>query len=178
MKRKGLPEIRVTDDYDALVGFFIENGLEFSVNDEVPQDLIKCWDAHMDSASLDGLPSKASPAGTAGPGTPPGEEADRLLVGGCVLALREGEYIIDGIAVDARLRHMGLGESLLDAALQEIRGLGGKKLFLVARAPDFFRKQGFATVAREAAPNFFECFGCPQYNLSCFPEVMRLDIEA
>ncbi|MDR0424259.1 MAG: GNAT family N-acetyltransferase [Clostridiales Family XIII bacterium] len=171
MKRKGLPEIRVTDDYDALVGFFIENGLEFSVNDEVPQDLIKCWDAHMDGASLDGAP------GPAGPVAPQGEAAGGLLVGGCVLALREGEYIIDGIAVDARLRHMGLGESLLGAALQEIRDLGGKRLFLVARAPDFFRKQGFATVGRDAAPNFFECFSCPQYNLSCFPEVMRLDIK-
>ncbi len=43
--------------------------------------------------------------------------------------------------------------------------------------PEFFRKYGFETVAREEAPNFFECLTCPQYGKTCHPEVMKLDLQ-
>jgi N-acetylglutamate synthase-like GNAT family acetyltransferase len=68
----------------------------------------------------------------------------------------------------------GLGKSLLLRLVDEVRLRGGKSIYLVARAPGFFAANGFEVVPRENAPNFFECFGCPQYNQSCFPEVMRL----
>ena len=48
-------------------------------------------------------------------------------------------------------------------------------MYLVARAPGFFAKHGFKEVAREDAPNFFECFTCPQYGKTCHPQVMRKD---
>ncbi len=51
-----------------------------------------------------------------------------------------------------------------------------RRLFLVARAPEFFRRNGFVTVPRQDAPNFFECLTCPQYAVSCHPEVMRIDL--
>lgn len=141
--------ISVTDEYEKLVELFVKNDLEFSLNDEVPTDLIKLWKV---------------------------ENSEGKLVGGCVLAMREGEYIIDGIAVEPELRKLKLGKDLLKLATDEIKSLGGNKLYLVARAPEFFRKQGFITIEREAAPNFFECFTCPQYNKSCFPEVMQLSL--
>ncbi|MEG0661789.1 MAG: GNAT family N-acetyltransferase, partial [Anaerovoracaceae bacterium] len=59
----------------------------------------------------------------------------------------------------------------------EVRKLGGTRLFLVARAPGFFRKAGFVTVPKEEAPNFFECLTCPQYGVSCHPEVMMLEVK-
>jgi N-acetylglutamate synthase-like GNAT family acetyltransferase len=141
--------IEETADYESLTRLFIENELEFSDEDETPTDLVKCWALRV-----------------------AGE-----LAGGCVLALRNGEYIIDGIAVEPARRGLRLGERLLDLAANEARGLGGECLYLVARAPGFFRKRGFLTIPREGAPNFFECFSCPQYNSSCFPEVMRLDLR-
>jgi N-acetylglutamate synthase-like GNAT family acetyltransferase len=91
-----------------------------------------------------------------------------------VLARREGAFIIDGIAAEPEYRAHKLGKRLLAFAADEAKARGGRELFLVARAPGFFRKQGFVTVPREGAPTFFECFTCPQYNKSCFPEVMRL----
>jgi N-acetylglutamate synthase-like GNAT family acetyltransferase len=140
--------IAVTDDYEALVELFIRNGLEFSGEDEVPTDLVRCWEAR-DGAGK--------------------------LAGGCVLALREGEYIIDGIAVEPECRRTRLGVRLLDQAIETVKDRGGKALYLVARAPGFFRKQGFVTVPREEAPTFFECFSCPQYkDKTCSPEAMRL----
>lgn len=144
--------ISETEDYEKLVPFFIENELEFTEEDaeEVPTDVVKCWQI---------------------------TDADGRLVGGFVLALREGEYICDGIAIDNSLRGTGLGSELLRLGLEETVKRGGERMFLVARAPEFFRRNGFVTVPRQEAPNFFECLTCPQYGISCHPEVMRFDIE-
>jgi ribosomal protein S18 acetylase RimI-like enzyme len=161
--------IKVTEAYESLVELFIRNGLEFSAEEETPTDLTRCWEA------------RALPA-AAGVSTDTGASADAAhtdgrLAGGCVLAMREGEYIIDGIAVEPDFRKRRVGEQLLERAIRETAARGGKRLYLVARAPDFFRGQGFVAIARADAPNFFECFSCPQYKTSCFPEVMRLDMD-
>ncbi|MCR5034829.1 MAG: GNAT family N-acetyltransferase [Clostridia bacterium] len=143
--------ISETEEYEKLVPFFIENELEFTDEDaeEVPTDLVKCWQI----ADLDGD-----------------------LVGAFVLAQREGEYICDGIAIDESLRGTGLGSRLLELGLAETVKLGGERMYLVARAPEFFRRNGFVTVPRQDAPNFFECLTCPQYGVSCHPEVMKIDL--
>ena len=112
----------------------------------MPTDLVKCWEIT------------------------DADEEDKLI-GGFVLARREGEFIVDGIAIDPAYR-----KCRLDRGVEETLKQGGRRIFLVARAPEFFRKQGFVTVAREEAPNFFECLTCPQYGVSCHPEVMRMDL--
>ncbi|MCI7145007.1 MAG: GNAT family N-acetyltransferase [Clostridiales bacterium] len=146
-----MTEIRIeeTTEYEKLVPFFIENELEFTEEDaeEVPTDILKCWKA----------------------------EDEGRLVGGFVLAKREGEFICDGIAVDEEYRKHDLGSRLLEKGLEEVRSEGGSRMYLVARAPGFFAKHGFKEVAREDAPNFFECFTCPQYGKTCHPQVMRKD---
>lgn len=140
-----------TKDYEKLVPFFIENGLEFSEEEPVPTDLVKCWEITH------------------------GEE--KHLAAALVLAKREGEFIIDGIAVEKLYRKLKIGKILLDKAVEETLSRGGNSIYLVARAPEFFRKYGFETVPREKAPNFFECFTCPQYGKTCHPEVMKLDLK-
>jgi N-acetylglutamate synthase-like GNAT family acetyltransferase len=139
--------IEETSDYDTLAKFMAAQGLEFDAEDEtVPNDVLKCFKV-----------------------TENGE-----LLGGAILALREGEFICDGIATAPNYRGEGLGKLLLDLLIDEAKVRGGDKLYLVARAPGFFARQGFEVVPREGAPNFFECFSCPQYGISCHPEVMRL----
>ena len=142
--------IAPTDDYERLVPFFVENDLEFPDEEdyEVPTDLVQCWKV------TDG----------------------NRLIGGFVLAERQGEFIVDGIAVDPAYRKEKIGKALLDLGIAETVKRGGRRIFLVARAPGFFRKSGFVTVPREDAPNFFECLTCPQYGVDCHPEVMRLDL--
>ena len=66
---------------------------------------------------------------------------------------------------------------MMDKAVKEVKQRGGKELFLVARAPAFFRTLGFETVTPEKAPLFFECAQCPQYKKTCHPEIMRLEIN-
>ncbi len=144
-------QISETEEYEKLVSFFIENELEFTEEDaeEVPTDLVKCWQI---------------------------ADGDGNLAGAFVLAKREGEFICDGIAIDEELRGTGLGTKLLRLGLDETIKLGGTRMYLVARAPEFFRKNGFVTVPRQEAPNFFECLTCPQYGVSCHPEVMRIEL--
>ena len=137
-----------TDEYERLVKFFVENHLEFDGDEEVDTDIIKCWKV---------------------------TQGEDYLVAGCVLAQREGEYIIDGIAVDKPMRKTGMGKILVEKVISEVKNRGGSRIFLVARAPEFFRKLGFGTVEPSAAPNFFECRQCPQYGVDCHPEVMKLE---
>ena len=66
---------------------------------------------------------------------------------------------------------------LVDKVKQEVLARGGDAIYLVARAPGFFRKLGFETIAPQNAPNFFECKQCPQYQVSCHPEVMKLTLS-
>ena len=141
-------EIKVTEDYDRLVPFFIENELEFAEDEPTPTDLVKCWAA----------------------------EEEGRLVGGFVLARRDGEFICDGIAVDPSLRGQNLGRRLLRIGMEEAAARGGSRMYLVARAPGFFRREGFTSVMREEAPDFFECLTCKQYGVSCHPEVMVRDL--
>lgn len=152
--------MKPTDEYERLVKFFVDNGLEFDGDEEVDTDIVKCYKVtHGD---------------------------DDFLVGGVVLAKREGNFIIDGIAVDKMYRKMNVGEILLKKVVEQVKERGGDKLYLVARAPEFFRKHGFVTVDvnspdaaadADAVPNFYECKTCPQYQVSCHPEVMKLEIK-
>lgn len=139
-----------TDEYERLVKFFVENELEFNGDEEVDTDIIKCWKV---------------------------THTDDVLIAGCVLAQRQGKYIIDGIAVTKMFRKFGIGKILVDKAVKEIKARGGNELYLVARAPGFFKTMGFETVKPEDAPLFFECGQCPQYQIKCFPEIMKLEIE-
>ncbi len=157
-------KIAVTEDYEKLVPFLIKNELEFSEEDPVPTDLVKCWEI------VTG-PRKTTDEIEDGDIPEPGE-----LIGAFVLAKREGEFIVDGIAIDERFRKSRLGEALLNRGIREVKKLGGKCIYLVARAPGFFAKHGFKTVGREDAPNFFECLTCPQYGVDCHPEVMKLEL--
>lgn len=142
-------KITVTDDMDTLNDFFEANDLEISDAEPVETNVIKAWRA---------------------------DDENGNLVGGVCLAYREGDYIIDGIAVDQSLRGQRMGEKLLGLAIDQVKSLGGKKLFLVARAPGFFKTQGFNIVSEKEAPLFFECADCPQYKVDCFPEIMLLEV--
>ncbi len=141
--------IEVTEDYDALVPMFIKNELEFSEDEPVPTDIVKCWKAVDEEGNLQG---------------------------GIVLALREGKFICDGIAVNEAYRNTGTGQKLMQLLLEEAEAEGAKTVYLVARAPRYFEKKfGYVSIPREEAPDFFECFTCPQYGISCHPEVMKYD---
>ena len=138
-------------EYEELTAFGTKNGLEWTrdEDEEVPTDLVQCYKIVTETGSLSAIG---------------------------ILALRESQYVLDGIAVDPAYRHLKLGSLILSKVIEETKRLGGKVLYLVAKAPNFFRANGFQTIDPEDAPNFFECKYCPQYGISCQPEVMRKDL--
>lgn len=142
--------ISTTDEYDRLVEMFVQYDLEFSVDEPLPTDLVQCWKA---------------------------EDENGRLISGCVLALRGGEYIIDGIATVPEYRKEKIAGKLLLLALEEAKRRGGELVYLVAKAPGFFRKHGFQTIDAEEVPLLFDCLSCPQFRKSCFPEVMKLGLD-
>lgn len=139
-----------TEEYERLVEFFVKNGLEFDGDEEVDTDIIKCMKV---------------------------VDNDDNLLGGAVLAKREGKFIIDGIAVKEQYRKNRIGKMMLDHVVLDVKDRGGKEIYLVARAPGFFAKSGFVPVKPEEAPNFFECKTCPQFQVSCHPEIMKLAMQ-
>lgn len=139
--------ISVTDEYDRLVEMFVQYDLEFSIDEPLPTDLVKCWKV---------------------------EDENGRLISGCVLALRGGEYIIDGIATVPEYRKEKIAGKLLELALEEVKQRGGNTVYLVAKAPGFFRKHGFQTILASDVPLLFDCLSCPQFEKTCFPETMKL----
>ncbi len=102
-------EIISVDDHESLNRFYEKNDLEISEEDPVGTDAVKSWVL----------------------------VEDEKLAGAATLALREGEYIIDGIALDESYRGGGRGTALLNTVIDEVRKRGGSRIYLVARAPQF-----------------------------------------
>ncbi len=183
-------KIEEITDHDSLNSFYEINELEISDDEPVGTDALKSWKiSYCDEDIGCGVEDRGEEGcgvedrGEEGRGGEDsskdscgGESVEGVIAGAATLAARQGEYILDGIAVDSKHRGEFLGTKLLDKVVGEIKARGGSRLFLVARAPEFFRAYGFRIVARDDAPMFFECFGCEQYNVKCFPEVMRYDI--
>ena len=138
-----------TEDHDSLNELYERNDLEISDEEPVGTDAVQSWILKQEDETA----------------------------GAATLAVRQGEYIIDGIALEPEFRGGGLGTALLKTVIDDVRQRGGRRIYLVARAPEFFAANGFSEAERSEAPMFFECFGCDQYNVRCFPKVMKYVME-
>ena len=148
-ERAGAMKISESADYDQLVDLFIENGLEFSKDKPLDNAaVVKCWKA----------------------------ELNGQLIAGCMLTCREGHYRLEGLAVKEDFRNSAIGSTLLECSLEHLRGRNAAALYLVAKVPGFYKKHGFRIINRQEAPITVKCFSCSQYNASCFPAVMKIDI--
>lgn len=139
-------DIRETNDFDGLTRLFLNNGLELS---ERGNEAFKCWEV------LD-------------------ENGERAA--GLRLEKRGDEFVIVGIAVEKEHRKQKLGQMLLDAAVAEIKRAGGKRVVLVAKAPEFFRRMGFTELKPGEYGDIIGCDGCGQLNNGCKPEIMGFEI--
>lgn len=137
-----------TNDYQGLSELFYRNGLEITPGDMPPDGLIQCWEVIKE------------------------ETAER--VAGIVLEKRCGEFVVGDISVEKPERKQGLGILMMEKVIAEVMSMGGDKIMLVAKAPEFFRKMGFTSIDRQTAPDISKCMTCKQFDVDCFPEVMVL----
>lgn len=113
------------------------------------------------------------------PGVAPGVEAlagwvaveDERIVGGVMLERLDGRMLVGWLWVDAARRLQGIGRSLVETVVDEVRRRGGGTLWAVARLPAVFLRCGFEPVA--AGPDHAwlldSCRGCPQRGSTCHP---------
>ncbi len=140
-----------TTDIDKLNRFFEINGLESEEDAPRNCQMVAAWVAT--------------------------EPSTENLAGALSLVKRGHYYIVDGIAVDPAFRKRGLGKALIELALAELKLLQVDEVYLVAKVPQFFSKLGFSELPWPDAPPVFECTSCPQYNNTCHPEAMVLDLK-
>ena len=141
-----------TTEYDRIIEFAAAQGLEYDPEEKQDfSNIVGAWKI-----------------------TQPGD----FIIGTIMLGYEEGHYVLHAVAVEPILRKFGLGRVLVKKAMEKARQLGGDEVVLIGRAPEFYRKLGFETVAPEDSPLEFECLTCPQFRESCHPEIMRKKIPA
>lgn len=150
MRQNKTHKIKEINEFHDLVVFFMNNRLEIEPGDEEIKNFIKGWEIK--------------------------DDEDSHIIAGAALAYIDDKYVLNGIAVEEGLRAEGLGRRLLAKVIKEVKSRGGSRLYLVARAPEFFRKNKFLNDTRGEAPDF-DCSQCPQRGVDCFPEIMFIDVE-
>lgn len=98
---------------------------------------------------------------------------NNMMIGAATCSKIGEDYIIEAIVILENEIRKGYGKQLLHEVLKEIKLLKGNNIYLVAKEPQFFEKNGFVIIDRTNAPDFSYCFVCPKYNVSCFPQVMK-----
>ena len=99
------------------------------------------------------------------------KDVDNIIAGSSI-TFRKGNYILNDIAVAEEFRSMNIGESLLAVTEKEIEKLGGKTIYITAKAPGFFAKYGYEYLDEKDVPDIFVCFDCKQLNITCNPKFM------
>ena len=82
-----------TDDHEALNAVYARNGLEVTEDAPVSTDTLASWVAYVDDQQA----------------------------GATTLAFRQGQYIIDGIALEEGFRGQGVGTGLLKTVIANVR---------------------------------------------------------
>lgn len=95
------------------------------------------------------------------------------MIGAATYTKLEKDYIVEAIAISENEIRKGYGKQLLTKVLEEIKQLNGENIYLVAKEPIFFKKNGFKEINQNDAPDFSCCFACPDYKVSCFPITMK-----
>ncbi len=72
---------------------------------------------------------------------------------------------VKSLAVHPEYMGKGVGKALLEAAVNEAKQMGVKRVFTLTLEPEFFKKHGFKVVEKDNLPMkiWGECIQCPKY---------------
>ena len=137
-------------EHNELVDFYISRGIEFNDDKQYPHPPIFSYIA----------------------------EIDNQFVGAITVCKENNDFILDEVAVIKEREKQGVCTSLVNTVIDRIeKEYGDSKFYLVAKNPNVFKGMGFNIIQREEAPNFSECFSCPDFQKKCFPEIMVKTLE-
>ena len=143
--------IRETQDFYPLSLLYQESGLEVTPGHTPPQ------------GTLSMLRCEGSETGE--------------LVAAATLQHRAGHFVLAHLAVVSHLQGGGLGSQLLASAEHHAKQLGARELWLVGKVPGFYARYQWHTVPREMAPPISRCLTCSQFQVDCFPSIMKKELS-
>lgn len=82
---------------------------------------------------------------------------------------------VEEVAVREDLRGRGFGNKVVGAVLEEARKRGIRMIWVMARAPDFFRNMGFAEAPEKELLEklIAQCQDCRDYRRACNPILLK-----
>ena len=85
---------------------------------------------------------------------------------------------IRSLAVAKASQGRGVGQALIEAALDDAVALGIKRVFSLTYIPDFFHKLGFRDIDKSELPSkiWTDCLNCPLFP-ECDEEAVIIDIK-
>ena len=95
-----------------------------------------------------------------------GSSRDPGLLGCCALRIFwEDLAEIRSLAVAEEAQNRGVGHKLVEACLDEARGLGVPRVFALTYVPEFFIGLGFRLVEKSELPHkvWVDCMRCPKF---------------
>lgn len=93
------------------------------------------------------------------------EEKGRIIGCGALHICWDDLVEIKSLAVESRYQKQGIGRQLVEACIEEAKGLGAGSVFTLTYVPDFFRKLGFKKIEHKKLPHkiWAECINCPKF---------------
>lgn len=128
------------------------------------------------ASGLEVKPSRQAPAGTLALWQCQEAATGRLLGAATLQTRGGGHFVLAHLAVSEDLRGQGLGARLLEVAEQAAKARGAQTLWLVGKVPEFYQKFHWQTVPRQDAPPISKCLTCPQFEVDCFPSILKKDL--
>ncbi len=141
-------EFEKSYDHNALYDFYRENGLEVS-NDISKQD-----NAVLSLVNIE----------------------ENNILAAATLSKRNGNFILDYVAVFDALRGKNYGKKLVFEILNNAKEMGAKEVFISAKNHGFFKALGFKDGTPKNLDLNADCLDCEQYMNGCRPVVMKIDI--
>ena len=140
-----MDHIKETNEYYPLSVLFRDSGLEVKPSETAPETARKLWRY----------------------------DDDQGLAGACQFGIRSGHCCLECLAVRDDVRKTGIGQKLLALAEKEAMALGGKEIWLVGKVPEYYEQFGWVRVDRAEAPAISKCMTCEQFQVDCFPSIMK-----
>lgn len=103
---------------------------------------------------------------------------NNVIIGAITIGIEKEYFVLDSIVVDSNYEKKGIGTKLYNIAIERIKKENpNAKIYLIAKNAEFFLNKGFKIIRREEAPEFSDCFNCPDFQKTCKPKIMLLELK-
>ena len=92
--------------------------------------------------------------------------AGKKVIGCAALHISWGDLAeIKSLAVAKNSQNKGIGKQLIDACIEEAKGLGARKVFVLTYKESYFKKLGFKKIKHSDLPHkvWAECINCCKF---------------